>query len=105
MSSSKKYLNTKEVAQLLQVNEKGVYALVSDKGLPATKVTGKWLFPRHFVEEWLDLSIVNLPAAANPALDSGRLFIAGCATLIRPDSAPASHRMWLLWSRSSQPMR
>ena len=77
MSSSKKYLNTREVAQLLQVNEKGVYTLVSDKGLPATKVTGKWLFPRHFVEEWLDLSIVNLPAAANPALDSGRLFIAG----------------------------
>ena len=82
MSSSKKYLNTKEVAQLLQVNEKGVYALVSDKGLPATKVTGKWLFPRHFVEEWLDLSIVNLPAAANPALDSGRLFIAGSDDLL-----------------------
>ncbi|RZW25629.1 MAG: helix-turn-helix domain-containing protein [Desulfobulbaceae bacterium] len=82
MSSSKKYLNTKEVAQLLQVNEKGVYTLVSDKGLPATKVTGKWLFPRHFVEEWLDLSIVNLPAAANPALDSGRLFIAGSDDLL-----------------------
>ena len=82
MSSPKKYLNTKEVAQLLQVNEKGVYALVSDKGLPATKVTGKWLFPRHFVEEWLDLSIVNLPAAANPALDSGRLFIAGSDDLL-----------------------
>ena len=82
MSPSKKYLNTKEVAQLLQVNEKGVYTLVSDKGLPATKVTGKWLFPRHFVEEWLDLSIVNLPAAANPALDSGRLFIAGSDDLL-----------------------
>jgi excisionase family DNA binding protein len=82
MSSPKKYLNTKEVAQLLQVNEKGVYTLVSDKGLPATKVTGKWLFPRHFVEEWLDLSIVNLPAAANPALDSGRLFIAGSDDLL-----------------------
>ena len=82
MSSSKKYLNTKEVAQLLQVNEKGVYTLVSEKGLPATKVTGKWLFPRHFVEEWLELSIVNLPAAANPALDSGRLFVAGSDDLL-----------------------
>ena len=82
MSTSKKYLNTKEVAQLLQINEKGVYALVSDKGLPATKVTGKWLFPRHFVEEWLDLSIANLPAAANPSLDSGRLFIAGSDDLL-----------------------
>jgi excisionase family DNA binding protein len=82
MSSSKKYLNTKEVAQLLQVNEKGVYTLVSEKGLPATKVTGKWLFPKQFVEEWLDLSIVNLPAAANPSLDSGRLFVAGSDDLL-----------------------
>jgi len=82
MSSTKKYLNTKEVAQLLQVNEKGVYTLVGEKGLPATKITGKWLFPKHFVEEWLDLAIVNLPATAIPALDSGRLFIAGSDDLL-----------------------
>ncbi|MGD9184636.1 MAG: helix-turn-helix domain-containing protein, partial [Desulfobacterales bacterium] len=41
----KNLLSTKEVAQLLDVNEKMVYTLVSEKGLPATKVTGKWLFP------------------------------------------------------------
>jgi putative molybdopterin biosynthesis protein len=82
MNAPKKYLTTKEVAQLLQINEKGVYTLVSEKGLPATKVTGKWLFPRHFVEEWLDLSIVNLPTAANASLDSGRLLIAGSDDLL-----------------------
>lgn len=82
MSSGKQYLNTKEVAQLLQVNEKGVYSLVSEKGLPATKVTGKWLFPKHFVEEWLDLSIVNLPTVGNAALDGGRLLIAGSDDLL-----------------------
>ena len=36
----KKFLSTKEVAQFLGVNEKMVYTLVSEKGLPATKVTG-----------------------------------------------------------------
>jgi len=82
MSSSKKYLTTKEVAQLLQINEKGVYTLVSEKGLPATKVTGKWLFPRHFVEEWLDLSIVNIPSVGVSSLDSGRLLIAGSDDLL-----------------------
>jgi excisionase family DNA binding protein len=82
MPNPKKYLTTKEVAQLLQINEKGVYALVSEKGLPATKVTGKWLFPRHFVEEWLDLSIVNVPTAASSSLDGGRLFIAGSDDLL-----------------------
>ncbi len=82
MNDSKKYLTTKEVAQLLQINEKGVYTLVSEKGLPATKVTGKWLFPRHFVEEWLDLSIVNVPTAATTSLDSGKLLIAGSDDLL-----------------------
>jgi|GEM_PF-4750375 len=36
-----KFLTTKEVAALLKVNEKMVYSLVNEKGLPATKITGK----------------------------------------------------------------
>jgi excisionase family DNA binding protein len=54
-------LSTKEVAQLLDVNEKMVYTLVSEKGLPATKVTGKWLFPRHLVEQWIEAHTINYP--------------------------------------------
>ena len=82
MGTGRQYLNTKEVAKLLHVNEKVVYSLVSDKGLPATKVTGKWLFPRNLVEEWLDLYIVNLPVTGNLSLDSGRLFLAGSDDLL-----------------------
>jgi len=43
------------------VNEKMVYSLVSDKGLPATKITGKWLFPRHLVEQWVETNTINYP--------------------------------------------
>lgn len=82
MQSGKQYLNTKEVAALLHVNEKVVYNLVGEKGLPATKVTGKWLFPRHLVEEWLDLYIVNLPVVGNLSLENGRLFLAGSDDLL-----------------------
>ena len=57
----KNLLSTKEVAQLLDVNEKMVYTLVSEKGLPATKVTGKWLFPRHLVEQWIEAHTINYP--------------------------------------------
>ena len=57
----KKFLSTKEVAQFLGVNEKMVYTLVSEKGLPATKVTGKWLFPRYLVEQWLENETINYP--------------------------------------------
>ncbi|MCG6895269.1 MAG: helix-turn-helix domain-containing protein, partial [Desulfobacteraceae bacterium] len=35
-------MGTREVAKLLGVNEKMVYTLISEKGLPATKITGKW---------------------------------------------------------------
>ncbi len=82
MVAGKQYLNTREVSQLLHVNEKVVYSLVSDKGLPATKVTGKWLFPRNLVEEWLDLYIVNAPVSGTSSLESGRLFLAGSDDLL-----------------------
>jgi len=59
-------LNTREVAEFLDINEKMVYSLVSDKGLPATKVTGKWLFPRHLVEKWLENETINYPKEKNP---------------------------------------
>lgn len=54
-------LSTKEVAQFLGVNEKQIYALVSEKGLPATKVTGKWRFPLHLVEQWLENNTLHHP--------------------------------------------
>jgi excisionase family DNA binding protein len=65
--AEKMWLNTREVARLLDVNEKVVYTLISEKGLPATKVTGKWLFPRHLVEHWLENQTVNYPKTADPA--------------------------------------
>jgi excisionase family DNA binding protein len=46
-------MSVKEVAEYLHLNIKKVYALVSDGQIPATKVTGKWLFPRKLVDQWL----------------------------------------------------
>ncbi len=57
----KKLLSTKEIAEFLNVNEKMVYSLVSEKGLPATKITGKWLFPKHLVEQWVEANTINFP--------------------------------------------
>lgn len=71
-------LSTKEVAKFLGINEKMVYSLISDKGLPASKVTGKWIFPRHLVEQWVESSTVNYPQSHKvlPPYD-GLLVIAG----------------------------
>jgi putative molybdopterin biosynthesis protein len=46
--------NTREVAAYLGIHEKQVYGLVGAGKLPATKVTGKWVFPRRLVDEWLE---------------------------------------------------
>jgi putative molybdopterin biosynthesis protein len=74
----KTLLSTREVAQLLDVNEKMIYSLIAEKKLPATKVTGKWLFPRHLVEQWIENVTVNRPTAPGdlPAYH-GLLIIAG----------------------------
>jgi len=62
----KSLLSTKEVSHFLNINEKMVYSLISEKGLPATKVTGKWLFPRHLVEKWLENKTTNYPEPTQP---------------------------------------
>ena len=40
-TSMERLLSTREVAELLNIHEKMVYTLVAEKGLPATKITGK----------------------------------------------------------------
>jgi len=64
--AAKKLLSTKEVAKFLNINEKMVYSLVADKGLPATKITGKWLFPQQLVEQWIETNTTNYPESRTP---------------------------------------
>lgn len=52
-SAEPRFMNVREVARYLQVNEKKVYALVNEGRIPATRLTGKWLFPRDLVDQWM----------------------------------------------------
>lgn len=47
-------LNTKQVAGYLGINEKKVYYLAKAGKLPCTRVTGKWVFPRKLIDEWIE---------------------------------------------------
>ncbi len=79
----KKMLSTKEVAKYLGINEKMVYSLVSGKGLPASKVTGKWIFPIHLVEQWVEYNTVNYPESVQPLpAYEGVLIITGSNDLL-----------------------
>ncbi len=50
------YLTTRELAALLRVKERKVYDLVSEEALPFRRVTGKLLFPKKEIEEWISAS-------------------------------------------------
>ena len=47
------FLTTREVADLLRVKERKIYELVAAQAIPASRVTGKLLFPRDLVEAWV----------------------------------------------------
>jgi excisionase family DNA binding protein len=48
-----RYLDVKQAAEYLNLNEKKVYSLVSEGRIPGTKVTGKWMFPRELIDRWM----------------------------------------------------
>ena len=78
MTADPRLLDTQQVASYLGVHEKQVYTLIHDRGLPATKITGKWLFPVHLVDRWLESAVINMPEQL-PFLQVARqlLLIAG----------------------------
>ncbi len=59
------YLTTKEVAGYLRIKERRVYELVRLGAIPCTRVTGKWLFPKHDIDQWLVAEAV--PKGARPS--------------------------------------
>lgn len=42
-----------EVAEYLRVKERKIYDLITQKQIPCTRVTGKWLFSKYLIDLWL----------------------------------------------------
>jgi len=47
------FLTTSEAADYLRLGERKLYELVTEGAIPCSKVTGKWLFPRHELDQWV----------------------------------------------------
>jgi putative molybdopterin biosynthesis protein len=75
MRAMARYMNTKELSEYLSINEKKIYALITEKKLPATKITGKWIFPQELVDLWIENSVENFPQTMRKL--KGVLMIAG----------------------------
>ncbi|MDX2203146.1 MAG: helix-turn-helix transcriptional regulator [Hyphomicrobiaceae bacterium] len=59
-------LTTAEAAEYLRIKERKLYELVAEGGVPCTKATGKWLFPRAELDRWL-LAGMARPEGVVPA--------------------------------------
>jgi excisionase family DNA binding protein len=46
-------LTTAEASDYLRLGERKLYELVAENRIPCSKVTGKWLFPRHELDRWV----------------------------------------------------
>lgn len=67
-------LTTAEAADYLRLKERKLYELVSEGAIPCSKVTGKWLFPRHELDRWVMSSLavpVGMQASNPPPIVGG----------------------------------
>jgi putative molybdopterin biosynthesis protein len=75
---TREMFTTKEVAEYLSINEKQVYRLIKDKRIPATRITGKWLFPKNLIDEWVMTSArESVAISAKGSAPDNQLVIAG----------------------------
>ncbi len=52
-------LTTAEAADYLRLGERKLYELVAENRIPCSKVTGKWLFPRHELDQWVNSGLTR----------------------------------------------
>jgi putative molybdopterin biosynthesis protein len=52
-----KLFTTAEAAAYLRLKERKIYEMVAEGTVPCTKVTGRWLFPKSELDQWLASSM------------------------------------------------
>jgi len=95
---SPRLLTVQEAARHLRLNPRSVYLLAQRGGIPATRVTGKWLFPEHLLDEWLEASARERKGEGpvqrrGPVRPVGSVFMAGSddpALELLPDALAAA---------------
>jgi excisionase family DNA binding protein len=50
---AKEMLNTSEVAEYLRITDAQVYKLLKQRRIPGSRITGKWLFFKSVIDEWI----------------------------------------------------
>jgi putative molybdopterin biosynthesis protein len=58
---------TAEAAAYLRLKERKIYEMVAEGTVPCTKVTGRWLFPKAELDQWLASSVTRPAGMTRPA--------------------------------------
>jgi len=78
-------LTIKQVADYLKVNERAVYKLAQEGGIPTVKIANQWRFRRSMIDGWLDLQMSSHLSTPNgktpPTATDGDLSL---ADVLRP---------------------
>ena len=69
-------MSAKEVAQYLGIHAKQVYVLAKRGAIPCTRVTGKWLFPKTLIDQWIEDS-ARIAAPSRRETERPFLLVAG----------------------------
>lgn len=64
-------LSSREVATYLGIHEKQVYRLLKQGRLPGTRITGRWIFSRRLVREWIEAASRREVKAEHASLAAG----------------------------------
>jgi excisionase family DNA binding protein len=79
-------LSTREVASYLGIHEKQVYRLLRQGRLPGTRVTGRWIFSRRQVAEWIEAwsreAVKRREPDGTAAVEPHHLIVAGSDDLL-----------------------
>ena len=81
--SNSDFLTTRELAELLRVKERKIYELAAEGEVPCSRATGKLLFPRQAVSDW----IARRSSGQRPA-----------PAAVRPNVLLGSHDPLLEWA-------
>ncbi len=64
-------MTTDEAASYLRLSERKLYDLVAQGVVPCSKVTGRWLFPKAALDQWIGESLPPVTARAAPPIVGG----------------------------------
>ncbi len=76
-----RFLTVAEAARYLRLNPRSVYLLAQRGAIPASRATGKWLFPVQLLDDWIEASARQRrgehPGPRLPAAPPDTLLLAG----------------------------